>query len=523
MNLTTLPASQSADQSSLPLSERARNCCLLAKQLEKAGEYQPAREALSEFWPEREGPPMLEGLDPAAQAQVLLRIGSLAGWLGSAHQTAGSQETAKNLITRSIEIFGRVAQPERATEARCDLALCYWREGAFDEARIILTDVLREIPNSDGELKAIALVRAAIVERSARRYNEALNLLNQASAAVEAARNDALAGTFHNQLATVLENLSRVEQGETYRDRALIEYAAASYHFEQAGHHRYRARVENNLGFLFHTIKRFEDAHAHLNHARRLFLDLKDFGGVAGVDETRARALMAEGRLNEAERFAHGAVKTLEHGGEQSLLAEALTTHGTVLARMGKIGRAKTALQRAIEVARAAGDLESAGRAHLSTIEELGHQVSVDDLVSKYKAALGLLQSSQDPTTAKRLISCARDVIGTLGAATVRDAAANESASEISWDGFSFKQQVLNYEKEILSRALRDTGGAVTKAARLLGFNHHQSLIALINSRHKGLLGVRSAVRKRRRSIIKFDKDGGKKRARRTKSLTAAD
>jgi hypothetical protein len=36
----------------------------------------------------------------------------------------------------------------------------------------------------------------------------------------------------------------------------------------------------------------------------------------------------------------------------------------------------------------------------------------------------------------------------------------------------------------------------------LLGFRHHQSLIALINSRHRDLLGTRSAVRKRRRHLF---------------------
>jgi tetratricopeptide (TPR) repeat protein len=511
MNLTTLSVDQLADQS-LSLSERARRSCQLAKQLEKAGEYEAAYDALSEFWPEGDGFLRLEGLDRATEAQVLLRIGSLAGWLGSVRQTEGGQERAKNFITRSIEIFEEVGQPQRATEARSDLALCYWREGAFDEARILLGDVLREIPGSDKEMRAVALVRGAIVERTAMHYNEALNLLNEASPLVEAAGNDALAGTFHNQLATVLENLSRVEQRETYRDRALIEYAAASYHFEQAGHQRYRARVENNLGYLFCTIRKFEEAHTHLNRARRLFLDLEDIGGAAGVDDTRARALMAEGRLNEAERFAQAAVKKLEYGGEQSLLTEALTTHGTVLARMGKIERAKGSLQRGIEVAQTSGDLEGAGRAHLSTIEELGQQTSVDDLVSKYKAALELLQSSQDPATTRRLISCAQTVIGALKV-TDKDIAAEASEIGNSWDGFSFKQQVLDYEKTIISRALRDTGGAVTKAAKLLGFNHHQSLIALINSRHKGLLGVRSAVRKRRRSIIKVGKNRSKKRA----------
>ena len=37
-------------------------------------------------------------------------------------------------------------------EARSDLALCYWRSGAYDEARVILQEALREFDESDIEL-----------------------------------------------------------------------------------------------------------------------------------------------------------------------------------------------------------------------------------------------------------------------------------------------------------------------------------------------------------------------------------
>ena len=94
---------------------------------------------------------------------------------------------------------------------------------------------------------------------------------------------------------------------------------------------------------------------------------------------------------------------------------------------------------------------------------------------------------------------------------------ANEAEPEIpttSWDGFSFKREVLKVEKVFIERALRDAGGSVTRASRLLGFRHHQSLIALINSRHKDLLGTRSAVRKRRHHLFS--------KPRRTRQTTAS-
>jgi Tfp pilus assembly protein PilF len=69
----------------------------------------------------------------------------VAGWLGGAAQTDGSQEFAKNLITQSLEIFEKLGHTEEAAEARGDLALCYWREGSFDEARIQLSHALSRL------------------------------------------------------------------------------------------------------------------------------------------------------------------------------------------------------------------------------------------------------------------------------------------------------------------------------------------------------------------------------------------
>src|SRR5262249_48987559 len=92
------------------LTERVQRRCQLAKELEKAGDYEAAVESLKEFWPEIETF-RLEGLDPLSTAEVLLRIGALTGWIGDARQLNGSQEMAKNLITRSMDVFERLGQP----------------------------------------------------------------------------------------------------------------------------------------------------------------------------------------------------------------------------------------------------------------------------------------------------------------------------------------------------------------------------------------------------------------------------
>ena len=479
MNLTAQLAALHEETRGLTAVERAGRCCDLAMQLEKAGEYEAACEALSEFWPKRDRPLNLNDLDEATRAEVLLRVGALAGWLGGTDQTEGSQETAKDLITRSIDFFQRLGLSERVAEARGDLALCYWREGSYDEARITLADAINLLGNENSDLKASLLIRAGIIEERTRQLHEALRLYNQAAPLLETSEDHALKGAFHNEFGLVFKHLAVPENREDYLDRALMEYTAASFHFEQAGNTRYLARVENNLGYLFFKIGKYEEAHKHLDRARHLFLSLSDVGAVAQVDETRARTLVAENRLAEAERIVRNAVHVLQKGDQQAVLAEALTTHGVAFARLGDYPSAKRLLQRAIEVVETTGDLEGAGRAKLSIIEELSGQTPAPQLVSIFQSAAELLKRSQDPSTSKRLIACAQKVIEGLRAPEAQGFEAND----LSWA--SFKREIRKAERALIARALREAEGSVTKASHLLGFKHHQSLISIVNIRHK--------------------------------------
>jgi transcriptional regulator with PAS, ATPase and Fis domain len=399
------------DSPKLSHNERAELRCQLAKELEEAGNYEAARNALGELWQRIGEHPKIEGLEQRMAAEVLLRAGSLTGWIGSSRQIEGAQEIAKNLVSQSMTVFESLGEVEKAFEAKTDLAYCYWREGAFEEARDILNDVLGRLANTAGELKTNALVRTAIVELSANRNHDALRLLTEAAPLFEVSRNHAIKGKYHVNLACVLDNISNDEQREDYRDLALVEYAAASFHFEQAGHTRYRARTQNNLGFLYFKASRFIEAHEHLDRARRLFISLKESSSVAQVDETRARALLAQERNAEAERIARSAVRTLERGEERFVLAEALSTHGTALARLGHYEQARSVLQRAVEVAEQAGSLDRAGQAALTMMEELGGRLTLDEMQSIYNRADELLTHSTDRATLSRLRSCARQVV----------------------------------------------------------------------------------------------------------------
>ncbi len=473
---------------SLSRNGRAELCCQVAQELENVGDYEGAREALAEFWRETNERPDVEGLDRSTAAEVLLRAGTLTGWLGSCHQTAEAQERAKNLITESIRIFESLSYTKKILEGRTELAYCYWREGGYAEARDILQEVIEQL-TTDSELKAKAILRSAIVERSDNHYHDALLILKNNISLFDKIQNHTIKGGYYNELGVLLKNLAASERREDYLDRAFVEYAAASIHFEQAGHLPYCALVENNLGFLFFKAHRFKEAHEHLERARRIFSKLKDKGSMAQVDDTRARALLVQGYNEKAEEVARAAVRVLERGGRQSLLAEALTTHGVALARLSLYEHARLSFFRAIEVAHQSGALNDAGLAALALLEELGEQMKAEEARSVYARAYEWLISSQHEETLRRLLQTSAHILS-IGE--------EASTPELETQG-TLKESMKLYEGKLIKEALHRAGGSVTQAARLLGLPH-QGLIYLLEHRHKELLSQRTPAIKRKRT-----------------------
>ena len=497
----------------LSRNERVLQCCLGALRREEAGDYDAAQLILTDYWSGVGERPDVEGLEEEASAELLLRAGALSGKIGHARQLKGAQEIAKDLISHGSRLYEQLGSIEKVTEAQLELAICYWREGGLEEARDTLKLALQRNSNVESEQRLKSQVTLGIFESSASRYHEALRIYGEVAPHLGRNGNHLLRGAFHNQYALAYKNLGQAEGRPEYVDRAFIEYSAASYHFEHAGHTRYLAVVENNLGYLFLTVRKPLEAHQHLNRARALFVKLRDKGSIAQVDETRARAFLEQGLNSQAETTVRASVRTLEEGDENSLLAEALITHGTALARLDRFERAYGQLKRAMDVASLAGNQEKAGLAALTIVEALSSYVPPAGLREYYRNAESLLVTSQSPDTEERLGKSARKVLN-LGEVRVNEVKATETIStddsvkpavepEVKkWSGCSLEDEVLKYEGELIQQALESVGGSVTRAARLLGITH-QGLAFILNGRHKSLLTVRTPVRRRRKSIFR--------------------
>lgn len=495
MNLANESLKQ-LDSPSLGREDRALIRCRVCADFINKGQYDDAREALGELWQGTGRRPCLEGLGEKAAAEVLLQAGALTGWLGAMRQVQGAQSAAKDLLSESASRFESLGETERVAAARSDLALCYWREGAYDEARVLLANALEELKGTVERAKA--LLRLTTVEFWAGRYNDALAILRDNAHIFDDGVSHALRGSFHNHLAAVLKQLGTALRRTDYLDRAIIEYTAAIYHQEKAGHERYRATNENNIANLLRKMGRYAEAHEHLDRAVVVLRRLRDAGLMAQVDDTRARVLLEEKRYAEAERVITRAVQALETGGAAALLSEALTTQGVTWARLGKDEASVGVLRRAVKMAEESGALCNAGLAALTLIEEhgAGCALSPQELYELYRHADRLLEEAQHAESVARLRSCARVVMWRLS-----------GGAQLGDENFTLFAAVHDLESRLIGQALEESGGSVTRAAQLLGVRH-QTFLSMLNTRHQKLLPKRKPPEKRLRSIIK---NGAKK------------
>jgi hypothetical protein len=125
--------------------------------------------------------------------------------------------------------------------------------------------------------------------------------------------------------------------------------------------------------------------------------------------ETVSQASIDLAALRERESIQRGAVSVLEKGGSPNLLADALITHGITLARLGLAERAELTLERAIEAALRVGNLEKAGLAALTMIEEVEH-LSREALITTYELSSTWLENSSSLELLQRVTNAARKV-----------------------------------------------------------------------------------------------------------------
>jgi tetratricopeptide (TPR) repeat protein len=433
--------------------------------------------------------PDIQGLQPETAAHVFLCTGILTGWIGARNQIKDAQESARDLITKSITYYESHNLTREAADAWSEIAYCYWREGRVNEARITLQQALERLPN--GLERARALLKLADVEHSAARYYDVLKILTDNRAVFASIRHLLVKASYHNELAIAFRTIGTAENRPDYFQRALAEYRAAEHLCKAAKNYVYCASVKNNEAVVLSKLGRFKEAHKCLDQARLITVRFKDRTRTAQIDSTRAELLIAERKFKAAEAAARRAATALEKAGQRCWLADALILKAIAHARLGKPARAHITLQRAIEVAHEADALNKAGLAALTMIEEV-NPLSPHTLQAAYQQAREWLADSQSPEVLSRLSAAAGKLADCLCSEISRD----EAVDVLLTKPLDLDQRLLKCEHDTIKEALARTDGSVVHAAPLIG-RTYQGLAKMIDARHPDLLKKRSPIRRR--------------------------
>jgi tetratricopeptide (TPR) repeat protein len=187
----------------------------------------------------------------------------------------------------------------------------------------------------------------AVNQRRRGRYDEALREhMGVAALADDESIDPRRLAQYHNGYGITLDVLGGESRDAELLDRALVEYAAALYYYEEAGQHRLAANTENNIALVMAKLGRFEEALGHLARAR--VSCPADEAVRAQVEDTHALIAIEAGDRERAARFAIASVLRLLDLDEPDYLSKSMETLERAAAfwgRADKVARIRAVLE----------------------------------------------------------------------------------------------------------------------------------------------------------------------------------
>ncbi|HET6976793.1 MAG TPA: winged helix-turn-helix domain-containing protein [Pyrinomonadaceae bacterium] len=388
----------------LTANEEVQVYCAIAREQIDIGNYKAACKILRPWWSFGIWP-KLGNLTQQSCADLLLTVGELAGCVASTKQLPQGQKHSEELLNGSVALFEQAGCRRLAAEGRIELAHCYYRQGLFDVGRTTLIQVLHELQTDWWELRTLALLRLATIERQAGKLQEALTRLLETTAVAELCGPWAT-GRCQLELASTYNELAVGTDSPSYFDEAINCYSRALFEFEGIGNHRLSAITENNFGLVMLYIGNLKEAEFHLLRARKTFDCFDDKIRCAQVAESLAQLYFAQGRLDDANASIERAVQTMKTGDEDAFLTEALTTKGLIYCKLKRYSQAKTLLENAYQLAQRCGDTEGAGRSLAILVEEMFGLLQLEEQNDIANRIVEMVSDSQEMSIHKRLQEC---------------------------------------------------------------------------------------------------------------------
>lgn len=351
--------------------------------LERCGKYDEALAELRDIWEDTTTFPNVDDFEPRIAAEIILRCGSLIGFLGHNKQLPNAQEKSKNLITEAHQRFLDIYDIEKIAECENYLALAYWRTGELVEAQTWIEESLsRNLPDSS-TIKIYSYIIESKIDFANKKFENICQKFVSLKDDFLNFADDGLKGDFFNHYGLVLRNLGKTAE-------ALEKYKLARIYHQKSGHQIYLGTVENNLAYLYKSEKDFINAHQSIDNATEIFGEIKDKTRIGFSLDTKAQIYFAEQNYIDALKTVERAIKILQKSENSGYLVETYLTKTKILLSLDDFSAATFCLFDAVQIA----------KTHIS-------EETAKNLVKEFEAEI-LKKSTQQITqtfTEKELVS----------------------------------------------------------------------------------------------------------------------
>lgn len=313
--------------------------------LERCGKYEEALAELRHIWEDTDVFPAVESFTPRTAAEILLRCGSLLGFLGQIRQIPDSQEKSKNILTEARKRFLNIGDPEKVVECENHLALAYLRKGELPEAEIWIEESLSHDIKKDCDACIYANLTKSLILLSVGKYEQVAKFLSRFESLFIDFGNSFLLGSFCTNLSLAHKNLGNLPKALKYLE-------SARRHHQKSGHRIYLGTVENNLSQFYKLEKRFAEAHEAIDSATKIFKKVKDHAREGFSLDTKAQIYCEEGKYTQALEIIEKAIFILNKGENAAFTVETYLSKAKILLHLENFTGAILCLSDAIQIAK---------------------------------------------------------------------------------------------------------------------------------------------------------------------------
>lgn len=312
---------------------------------ERCGRYEEALAEVRYLWEDTTLLPNTDDFEPQTAAEIILRCGSLIGFLGLIKQIPNAQEKSKNLLSEARSRFLDIYNIEKIAECENHLALAYWRTGELNEAEAFITQaLLHNLPNSN-KTKLYSYIIESKIDFAKENYEKICQTFARLKIYFSDCTDFFLKANYHNHLGLALKNL-----GNTVEALPNIEKARDCFY--KIKHYSFGAACENNLSQIYKSQKSFAKAHQAIDSATKTFKRIKDKTRQGFSLDTKAQIYFTERKYAEALETVEKSINFLQKGENAVYLTETYLTKAKILVYLDDFSSAFLCLSDAVQLAK---------------------------------------------------------------------------------------------------------------------------------------------------------------------------